>query len=44
MSGKLVLLLLILVAGIACQQYKGVKGNTVITLFEDTKYDNSERK
>ena len=42
MSGKLVLLLLILVAGIACQQYKAVSGNPVITLVEDTKHDCTE--
>lgn len=43
MSGKLLLLLLVLVAGIACQQYKAVKGSPAITLVEDTKYDSKER-
>ena len=43
MSGKLILLLFILVAGILCQQYKVVNGSPVITLVEDTKHDSKER-
>lgn len=43
MSGKLLLLLLILVAGIAGQQYRAVKGQPVITLVEGNKNDCSQR-
>lgn len=42
MSGKFILLLFILVAGVACQQFKVVKGSPVISLVEDTKNDCSE--
>lgn len=43
MSGKVVLLLLFLVAGIACQQYKEVNGHSAITLAEGNKNDCSQR-
>lgn len=43
MSGKILLLILILVAGIAGQQYRAVKGHTVITLVEGDKNDCSQR-
>lgn len=43
MSGKILLLILILVAGIAGQQYRAVKGHPVITLIEGDKNDCSQR-
>lgn len=43
MSGKLLLLLLILVAGIACQQYKAVTSQAAISLIEGNKNDCSQR-
>lgn len=43
MSGKLLLLLLILVAGIACQQFKAISGQTPISLVEGNKNDCSQR-
>lgn len=43
MSSKLLLLLLILVAGIVGQQYKAIKGYPVITLVEGNKNDCSQR-
>jgi hypothetical protein len=43
MSGKLLVLLLILVAGIACQQYKAVTGPAATTLVEGNKNDCSQR-
>lgn len=43
MSGKLLILLLILVAGIACQQYRAVTGQTPISLVEGNKNDSSQR-
>lgn len=43
MSGKLLLLLFILVAGIACQQYKAVTSQAPISLVEGNKNDCSQR-
>lgn len=41
-SAKLLILLLILVAGIAGHTYREVTGNTVITLVEEPHNDNSQ--
>lgn len=43
MSGKLLLLLLILIAGIAGQQYKAITGQPAISLVEGNKNDCSQR-
>ena len=43
MSVKILLLILILVAGVAGQQYKAVKGHPVITIVEGDNNDCSQR-
>jgi len=43
MSAKLLLLVLILVAGIAGHTYKEIKGQPIITLVEEPKDDNLRR-
>ena len=41
MSAKLLLLILILVAGVIGHEYKAVTGQPIITLVEEPKNDNS---